>query len=300
MYAIETKNINYKFGKTNVLTNLNLQVPSGSIYGFLGPNGAGKTTTLRLVLGLLSKQQGQIFVLGNNFNTHRLPILKQTGSLIEQPSLYGHLTGEENLRVYSYLYNVSKARIEETLKIVDLYDARKKLAKAYSLGMKQRLSIAIALLHEPKLLILDEPTNGLDPNGIIEMRRLMKKLNTEMGITILVSSHLLSEIEKLVTHVGIIHHGKLLFQGSKHELNEYMQEQARVILQTSNNKLAEQIITNSETTITIQDDQLLFAYDTNKANAEIIKKLVAANIDVYQMSISNNDLENIFLKITNQ
>ena len=178
MYCIETKNLTHKFTEHDaVLRAINMQVPQGSIYGFLGPNGAGKTTTLKLVLGLLKKQEGEIFIFNKPFANNRIELLKNIGSLIESPSLYGHLTATENLKVWQKLFQCPKTRIQEVLEIVGLTNTGNKKASNFSLGMKQRLSIAVALLHNPSLLLLDEPTNGLDPNGIIEMRELLKQLN---------------------------------------------------------------------------------------------------------------------------
>jgi ABC-type multidrug transport system ATPase subunit len=176
MNCIETKDLSYKFSENEtVLDKINLCVPEGSIYGFLGPNGAGKTTTLRLVLGLLKKQIGFISIFNKAFDEHRIEILQNTGSLIESPSIYAHLTAAENLNLLQKVYQCPKERINEVLEIVGLLHTGKKKAGKFSLGMKQRLSIAIALLHNPSLLILDEPTNGLDPNGILEVRELLKK-----------------------------------------------------------------------------------------------------------------------------
>ncbi len=218
-YILETTGLSHQFSSSQpVLDTIGLRVPKGSIYGFLGPNGAGKTTTLRLVLGLLKKQKGQIFFFGRPFENHRISILQQVGSLIENPSVYGHLTAEENIRVFQKVYRCSPDRISIVLRETGLSDTGRKKAGQFSLGMKQRLGIAIALLNEPELLILDEPTNGLDPGGIIAMRELLLSLNREKGTTILISSHLLSEINKLVTHAGVIRKGRLVFQGSMAEL----------------------------------------------------------------------------------
>lgn len=206
--------------RTRVLDALDLRVPAGSIYGFLGPNGAGKTTTLRLVLGLLKKQTGQIRVLGQPFETQRIRHLHRIGSLIETPSLYASLTAVENLRVLQRVYRCPVSRIDEVLQLTGLADTGRKKAGQLSLGMKQRLAIAIALLHDPVLLILDEPTNGLDPEGIVGMRALFSMLNRERRVTIVISSHLLGEMEKLITHAGIIHKGRLLFQGPLETLKQ--------------------------------------------------------------------------------
>lgn len=221
MYTIETHALTHRFQRDETaLQNIDLQVLSGSIYGFLGPNGAGKTTTLRLILGLLRQQEGTISVFGRPFGPNRVDILKRIGSLIESPSLYSHLTAVANLRIFQKIYDCPEQRIDEVLHLVDLAGTKNKKAGRFSLGMKQRLGIAIALLNDPSLLILDEPTNGLDPGGMIEMRELLKRINQEKGTTILVSSHLLSEMERLVTHIGIIHKGRLLFQGTLAQLKE--------------------------------------------------------------------------------
>ena len=203
-----------------MLEKVGLRVPAGSIYGFLGPNGAGKTTTLRLVLGLLRKQEGRIEVFGKAFEDDRIGILGRTGSLIESPGIYASLTAMENLQVWQRIYRCPEERMGEVLALTGLADTGRKRAGQFSLGMKQRLAIAIALLNDPALLILDEPTNGLDPEGIIAMRELFKNLNRERKVTILISSHLLGEMEKLITHAGIIHKGRLLFQGSLEELRK--------------------------------------------------------------------------------
>jgi lantibiotic transport system ATP-binding protein len=217
-YCLETTNLSHQWNaRTPVLNDINLRVPKDSIYGFLGPNGAGKTTTLKLILGLLKKQQGEISLFGQNWEEHRLEILHRIGSLIESPSLYAQLTASENLLVLQRIYRCPKKRIDDVLTLTGLTDTGSKKAGKFSFGMKQRLAIAIALLNDPALLILDEPTNGLDPEGIIEMRELLKALN-KRGVTILISSHLLGEMEKLITHTGIIHKGKMLFQGTLDEL----------------------------------------------------------------------------------
>lgn len=295
--VIQTTGLTYSFRNGNkTLDNINLQVPQGSVYGFLGPNGAGKTTTLRLLLGLLKNQQGKLEIFGKEFASHRIEILKKLGSLIEQPSLYLHLTAKENLEIYRLVYNVSKIRIDEVLKIVGLDHTGKKKTKQFSLGMKQRLSIAIALLHQPELLILDEPTNGLDPNGIIETRELIKKLNKEHGTTVIVSSHILNEVERMASHVGIIHKGKMLFQGPLTELQQMKTRQTSLEVETNNNEAAARLLESF--TIKSVNGKLVLPFENKEQTAVINKLLVQGGLDVYALHPQQNDLEQLFLDIT--
>jgi ABC-type multidrug transport system ATPase subunit len=224
MLAIETHGLTHRFRSDTVLRDLALAVPQGSIYGFLGPNGAGKTTTLKLLLGLLRRQQGSIQLFGLPLERNRVEILRRIGSSIESPSLYAHLTAWENLAIWRAAFGCSAERIPEVLRLTGLSDTGKKRAGQFSLGMKQRLGIAIALLHQPSLLILDEPTNGLDPHGIAEIRELLLRLNREQGTTIVISSHLLPEVERLITHAAILYRGELRFQGASSELPGGLEE----------------------------------------------------------------------------
>ncbi|EHO16772.1 hypothetical protein HMPREF9623_01471 [Stomatobaculum longum] len=218
-YILETNHLSKQSGNTYRVNDLSMAVPENCVYGFLGPNGAGKSTTLKMILGLIHPNQGSIKIFGKVMNSaNRLSILRQTGSLIENPGGYGHLTGLENLQIIQKLKGVSEAEIAPALKTVRLYDQRDKKLSNYSLGMKQRLGIAMAILGNPKLLILDEPTNGLDPAGIQEMRQLICSLPKERNMTVIISSHLLSEIEQMADQVGIIHHGRMLYQGTLADL----------------------------------------------------------------------------------
>lgn len=296
--VIETEGLNFSFQQgSKTLDNVNLQVPKGSVYGFLGPNGAGKTTTLRLLLGLLKNQQGKLRVFGKDFSANRIEILKRVGSLIEQPSLYQHLTARENLEIYRMIHQVSKSRVEEVLAIVGLEHTGRKKAKQFSLGMKQRLSIAIALLHSPELLILDEPTNGLDPNGIIEMRELIRKLNKEHQTSVLVSSHILNEIERMATHVGIIHRGKMLFQGTLRELQEMKTGSATLEIETSDNAKALSLLRDKHN-VEQRETKLLLPYMSKDETAALNELLVNAGVKVYALHPQQSDLEQLFLDIT--
>jgi lantibiotic transport system ATP-binding protein len=294
---IQTTALTYHFNKQQkTLDNINLRVEKGSVYGFLGPNGAGKTTTLRLLLGLLKGQEGSIQLFGKEFEQHRLESLQRIGSLIEQPSLYGHLTAKENLQVYRKVYGAPKENILSVLQLVGLEGTGAKKAKQFSLGMKQRLSIAIALLHNPELLILDEPTNGLDPNGIIETRELIKKLNREKGVTIIVSSHILAEVERMATHVGIIHKGALLFQGTLPELQNMKARQSFLQIDTSDNGAALQLLAAQGAEM--RNGYIVLPFREKSVTAAIARSLIGLNIEVYLLQPQQNDLEQLFIDIT--
>ena len=256
-FVIETNQLDYSFiPSKKILHNLSLRIPKNSIYCFLGPNGAGKTTTLRTLLGLLKTNHREISIFGQPFQSNRISILKRIGSLIEQPSLYAHLTGSENLEVFRLSYSCEKKRIREVLEITGLYGSRNQVVRTYSFGMKQRLAIALALLHNPELLILDEPTNGLDPQGIIETRQLIKRLHQEFNKTILISSHLLSEVEKVATHFGIIHKGHLLFQGTRLALQELKSENSKFEIEAGDIERALVLLENKFIVKKISDSTL--------------------------------------------
>ncbi|WP_342481105.1 ABC transporter ATP-binding protein [Paenibacillus sp. FSL L8-0340] len=211
---VETKGLTRRFGEQVSVNEVNLEVPEGKIYGFLGPNGAGKTTTIKMLLGLLWADSGTIRIFGQEMPGNSQDILRKVGSLVENPSYYGHLTGYKNLKILSTLLKLPDRRIGEVLEIVRLTSSANRKVSGYSLGMKQRLGIAAALLRDPQLLILDEPTNGLDPAGIQEIRHLMLSLAHDQGMTIMLSSHLLSEVDTIADEIGIISSGKLVYQGA--------------------------------------------------------------------------------------
>ena len=301
MYCIETINLTHKFSEQETaLDHVNLQVTEGTIYGFLGPNGAGKTTTLKLILGLLKKQKGEIRVFGKLFEKNRIEILRRTGAMIESPSIYGHLTAIENLRILQKVYGVSPARIGEVLELVDLAQTGAKRTSQFSLGMKQRLSIAMALLHEPSLLILDEPTNGLDPKGILEIRELLSDLNENHGITVLISSHLLSEIEKLVTHVGIINRGRILFQGTLAELMNKRQQNSFTVFETSDEMKTLRIAKSLQFKAQSLSGCVTIPVLENRQVARINQKLVESGIEVYRIGKIESDLEKIFFDVLSE
>ena len=295
--VIDTQGLSFNFGNQQVVRSLSLQVPEGSIYGFLGPNGAGKTTTIKLLLNLLQTGEGSIRIFEKDLHSHRIEILSQIGSLIEQPAIYAHLTGRENLMNRALLLQVPESRVDEMLGLVHLKEAANKKAGKYSLGMKQRLGIALALLPDPKLLILDEPTNGLDPNGIIEIRELLIRLVSQYKKTVFVSSHLLAEVERMATHVGIIDRGELLFQGSIKDLEAISQPQVQVEVEgtvEAANFLKKQGFTVND----ISDDHVTLPFTSKIQMSEINALLNRNNYRVYSIHKIHKDLEKLFLDIT--
>jgi ABC-type multidrug transport system ATPase subunit len=293
---IETRNLSYHFGTELVLDQVSLKVREGSIYGFIGPNGAGKTTTIKVLLSLLQTDNEKVFLFGKDLNKNRIEILSGIGSLVEQPAIYAHLSGKENLLNRALLLRVNASRVSEILDLVSLKEHANKKAGNYSLGMKQRLGIALALLNDPKLLILDEPTNGLDPNGIIEIRQLIRKLVEERGKTVFISSHLLSEVEKMVSHIGIINRGKLLFQGTIEELNNLSKKQLEI--QTNDLISSKELLCKHGHQAEISKDKILIPYQTLDQSAEINSLLVRNDHKVYHLGLSKQNLENLFLSIT--
>src|SRR5215470_7996021 len=223
-YAIETSGLTRRFGTQFAVDDLNLMAPEAGIYGFLGPNGAGKTTTIRMLLGLIRPDTGEVRLFGEPLAAGRLSLMRFVGALVETPSLYPHLTGRENLEITRRLLGAARKHIDDALGVVKLAQDAHRRVREYSMGMRQRLGLALALLDKPRLLVLDEPTNGLDPAGIHEMRELIRRLPAEFGATVFLSSHLLSEVEQIASHIGIIHQGKLLFQGTLTELQSQRQE----------------------------------------------------------------------------
>lgn len=218
MNIIETKNLTKSYTDFTAVSAVNLHIPKGTVYGFLGPNGAGKSTTMKMFLGLTKPTSGSFVIDGKKYPKNRVEILKEVGSFIEAPAFYGNLSGEENLEIIRKILGLPKAAVSEALELVGLTQYKNRLAKTYSLGMKQRLGLASALIGRPPILILDEPTNGLDPVGIHEIRSLIRSLPQKFDCTVLVSSHLLSEIELMADNIGILNHGRLLFEGTLEEL----------------------------------------------------------------------------------
>lgn len=300
-YAIETKELNFAFAYgRKVVNELSLRVPEGSIYGFLGPNGAGKTTTIRLLTGMLLSDRDNIFLQGQSLQRGMPGIFRSLGALIETPSLYGHLTGKENLKVITTLRGLDSKHIDKYLAIVGLSDAAHRKAREYSLGMKQRLGIAMALLPDPRLLILDEPANGLDPNGIIEIRELLKTLNREHGKTVFVSSHLLAEIEKTCTHIGIINRGVLRYEGTLEDMKRSAHASGEVVFHISNAREWMPRIQNlfAEARL-LSFNEIIFPFSDSEQVTRINRQLVSHDIPVSGIQV-HGGLEEWFMHIINQ
>jgi lantibiotic transport system ATP-binding protein len=300
-WAIEADDVSHQFGHDSpVLTDLRLRVPVGSIYGFLGPNGAGKTTTMRLLLGLLRIQRGHISVFGQSLPGARTTVLRTTGSLIESPSIYGQLSARENLRVWQVLYGCDQRRIAQVLTMVGLDRTGTKPAGAFSLGMRQRLGVAIALLHSPSLLVLDEPSNGLDPHGIVDMRTTLTALSRDEGITVLVSSHLLSEVERLVTHVGVIRKGRMVFEGRLAELTTVGGDAAHTIVECDAPDRARDVLRANTIPAWLEHGRLCSSVASAAELAALNRLLVLADIQVSGIASRRPDLESIFMDLVRE
>lgn len=297
MNIIQTHDLCKQYGNALRVSHLNLNVPEGSIYGFLGPNGAGKSTTLKMVLGLVRPTAGSIRVLGKDMDSsNRLSVLRQVGSLIESPSYYGHLTGEENLRIVQTLRGIPEKNIREVLQIIRLDGQREKKVAHYSLGMKQRLGLAAVLLGYPKLLILDEPTNGLDPAGIQEMRELICDLPGRFGMTVVVSSHLLSEIDQMANHVAIIREGELVFQDSLEALHG--RSRHHLALRTTNNAVARRLLAEQSVPCEEENGYLILPILSDEVAAQLTAFLAGNRLGIVRLEERQKSLEDIFLDLT--
>ncbi|MCM3738546.1 ABC transporter ATP-binding protein [Bacillus cytotoxicus] len=295
---IKTTNLTKIYGNQRSVDNLNINVNQGEIYGFIGRNGAGKTTTIRMLLGLIKPTSGKIEIFGEDFPQNQKEILRRIGSIVEVPGFYENLTAKENLLINAKIIGVHKKNaIEEALEIVGLQHETKKLVGKYSLGMKQRLGIARALLHYPELLILDEPTNGLDPIGIKEMRKLIKSLAQERNITILISSHILAEVEQLVDHMGIIHEGKLLEEISLDALRKTNRKYLEFQVNDDNKAamLLERQFHISD--YEVHDEGNIRVYSHFGQQGQINKMFVQNDIEVLKIMMSEDRLEDYFTKL---
>ena len=292
---IATENLSKEYDGVYRVQDLDIRVKEGDIYGFLGPNGAGKSTTMKMLLGLVKPTSGTIEIMGKLFNEkNRKGILQSVGSLIEAPSYYGHLTGHENMELIRRLLDLPQKNIDEAIHIVRLENQMNKKVKNYSLGMKQRLGIAMALARKPKLLILDEPANGLDPAGIEEIRELIKTLPSKYGMTVMISSHILSEIDQMATIIGIINQGSLIFQERMSVLDE--QRKPQILLKTSDDETAYRLLVKLNPQRTL--DGLQLGALTNEQTGAVVRELCSNNLSVYRVEEHRESLEEIFLTLT--
>ena len=297
--VIETKALCKQYGPHTAVDHVELHVPQGCVYGFIGPNGAGKSTTMKMLLGLIHPTAGRVRLLGQELTEKsRLPLLRQTGSLIESPAGYPHLTAQENLEIVADLKGVPHKDIGRVLDIVHLTQDRNRRVGQYSLGMKQRLGIAMALLGSPKLLILDEPTNGLDPAGIQEMRALIRNMPAATGATVLISSHLLGEMEQMVEQVGIIDHGHILFEGPLTELQRH--SRGNVTLRLLDPAKAAPILRANGLTAHSDSCVVTLPPLQDALLADLVQKLAACGAGVVELTPHTKTLEEIFLSLTSE
>lgn len=297
--VIETKALCKQYGPHTAVDHVELHVPQGCVYGFIGPNGAGKSTTMKMLLGLIHPTAGRVRLLGQELTEKsRLPLLRQTGSLIESPAGYLHLTAQENLEIVADLKGVPHKDIGRVLDIVHLTQDRNRRVGQYSLGMKQRLGIAMALLGSPKLLILDEPTNGLDPAGIQELRALIRNMPAATGATVLISSHLLGEMEQMVEQVGIIDHGHILFEGPLTELQRH--SRGNVTLRLLDPAKAAPILRANGLTVHSDSCVVTLPPLQDALLADLVQKLAACGAGVVELTPRTKTLEEIFLSLTSE
>ncbi|QUH18767.1 ABC transporter ATP-binding protein [Alkaliphilus sp. B6464] len=292
---IETKGLTKRFDRFTAVKDISLKVPKGALYGFLGPNGAGKSTTIRMLLDLMKPTKGEVYLFNKDIRNHRMEILRKVGAMVESPSYYENLTAYENLEITRKILQIDKNEINKALDIVNLSKWKNKKVKSFSLGMKQRLGIAQALMGNRELLILDEPTNGLDPAGVREIRNLIISLPQIMGVTVLISSHILSEIELMANHVGIIQRGSLLFQGTLEELkakgNREITIKTKPLIEAGDFlKSKGYVVENREGKIYIPRGDINIE--------ELNKILVLEGYGVSHLSESEKNLEEIFLELT--
>jgi len=297
---ISINNLSFSYNqKDPILNNLNIQVPKGSIYGFLGPNGAGKSTTLRNILGLLKPQEGEIQIFGQGLKGNRKQLMHNIGSLIEEPSLYGHLSAYDNLKIACRYLKLPFSTIDPILDLVKLKDNAHKASKKYSTGMKKRLGLGLALLRDPDLLILDEPTTGLDPVGIKEFREILSALQ-QKGKTIMLSSHLLSEIEKVANQVGIIKKGELVFEGNLEELDVLLKSNVKLLIKLKYADKAIALLQDQFQFERLDNERLLISLHQESEIPRLVHTLVSNQIDIYELSPQKSDLEKLFLDITSE
>jgi ABC-2 type transport system ATP-binding protein len=295
-HMIQTQALARSFREIQAVKNVSLDVPAGVVYGFLGPNGAGKTTTIRMILGLIRPTSGTIRLMGEDFTRRDWKRLAKVGALVEAPSLYPHLTGRENLEVVRRMLDLPKANVDRVLATVGLTQDANRLVRQYSLGMQQRLALALAMVNDPALLVLDEPTNGLDPSGIQEIRAMIRDMPREHGVTVFLSSHLLSEVELMATHVGIIQKGSLLYQGKLDDLKKRWGP----VLQIEVDRVSEAavLLTGMGWDVRADGSSLVVRNVDAGQSPEINQALLQRGFVVRQFALRQAGLEEMFLDMT--
>ncbi|MHB1045160.1 MAG: ATP-binding cassette domain-containing protein [Thermoanaerobaculia bacterium] len=294
--VVTTSGLTYRYGEAAVVSGVDLAVPRGSVYGFVGPNGAGKTTTIKLLLGLLTPSEGSVELLGEPVHGRRSAALARVGALVESPALYPHLTAEENLRLDQLARGVPRANVERALAAAGLAGEGKKLVRRFSLGMKQRLGLALALLHAPSLLVLDEPSNGLDPAGVRELRETLRRLAAEEGITVLVSIHNHAELESVATWIGVLARGRLRFQGPLEELKGT--QPGRLGLRVDDPARAEELLRQAGLSAALRSDGLLLVGVADREGiARVNALLVGEGLAVSHLALEEANLERAFLAL---
>ena len=295
-YILKIENLTKNYGKKTVIDNISLNIEKGKVYGFLGPNGAGKTTVIKMIVGLISITKGNIYIEGFDTTKEKEKSLENVGAIVENPDLYQNLSGYENLKLFARMRNVNITRIDEVVELVGLKDRIKDKVSKYSLGMKQRLGLAVTLLHKPKLLILDEPTNGLDPAGVKTLRDTLKTLAHKENVTVFVSSHMLSEIELMCDKVAIIDKGKIIKVDSLEKTSDKVEsETINYEFYISNNTKAIELL-NNIANVKLKNDCLYVEYNDKISN--ILKILLENDIEIYEFTKKKNTLEDEFLKVT--
>lgn len=298
-YAIQTEHLSRSFGSIRAVQDISLQVPEASVFGFLGPNGAGKTTTIRMLLGLIRPTEGEVSLHGLSLRQNHREALKKVGAIVETPALYPNLTARENLQLSIRTHGGHHSEIMPLISMVRLDNALDRRVSNYSLGMRQRLALARAMLNRPKILILDEPTNGLDPAGIAEFRELIISLPKEFGTTVFLSSHLLAEVEQTVTYCALLHQGRLLFQGSLEQMEQ--QFSARIEIESSRPRSVVQALQTKAFPASLEYDKICIDQSMNIQQREhLLKELVAADLPVSGFQVQRPSLEQIFFKLTGQ
>ncbi|SEQ42554.1 ABC transporter ATP-binding protein [Piscibacillus halophilus] len=294
--ALELKDVKKKIGKKEIIKGINLSINQGEVYGFIGPNGAGKTTTIRMIVGLMRLTGGDVKILGKSIQSDYKLAAKNIGAIVENPELYPFMTGWQNLMHYARMYQgVTKERVEEVISLVGLEKVVNDKVGKYSLGMRQRLGIAQAILHKPALLILDEPTNGLDPAGIREIRDYIRELAVKDNVAVMISSHLLSEIELMCDRIGIIQQGEVISERAVHD--ESTDSQLKVIFEVKQNDKAQEVFEEKELTIEKESNKLIVKLDREDI-PNVVKSLIEKDVEVYGVTPIKATLEDQFLELT--